>query len=89
MTFSPCRRWDGLLKKNGELLRLMVDEFDVFITFDKGLRYQQNLTDMKIGLVVLKARRNNMQYLQPLMSQVRSALETIQPGDLIEIKAET
>lgn len=76
-------------KKNGELLRLMVDEFDVFITFDKGIRYQQNLTGMKIGFVVLKALRNNMEYLQPLMPQVRSALETIHPGDLIEIKAET
>jgi hypothetical protein len=75
-------------KKNGELLSLMADEFEVFITFDKSPGYQQNLTGMKIGYVVLKALRNNMEHLQPLMPQVRSVLETIQPGDLVEIKAE-
>jgi hypothetical protein len=48
--------WAG--KKNGELLRLMTDQFDVFITIDQNLTYQQNLEGVHIGIVTLAARSN-------------------------------
>ncbi len=76
--------WAG--KKNGELLRLMIKEgFTVFLTADQNLRYQQNLRDAGIALVVLVAKTNRLVDLQPLMKDVREALEEIKPGQLLEI----
>lgn len=76
--------WAG--KKNGELLRLMVKEgFAVFLTADQNLRYQQNLRDAGIAVIVLVAKTNRLVDLQPLMKSVREALEEIEPGELLEI----
>lgn len=76
--------WAG--KKNGELFGLMVKEgFTVFLTADQNLRYQQNLRNAGIALVVLVAKTNRLVDLQPLMKDVREALEGIKPGQLLEI----
>jgi predicted nuclease of predicted toxin-antitoxin system len=48
--------WCG--KLNGELLDLAECEFNVLITLDTNLRYQQNLAGRKIAIVVLVARSN-------------------------------
>ena len=49
----PERGWAGI--KNGRLLALMEPDFDVFVTIDGNLRYQQNLSGRDVGLVVLSA----------------------------------
>jgi predicted nuclease of predicted toxin-antitoxin system len=78
--------WSG--KKNGELLRLMASQrFDVFVTVDRNLRHQQNLRSAGIGLVVLIAASNRIADLRPLAPSVQSALESIAPGDVVEISA--
>ncbi|MDY6806626.1 MAG: DUF5615 family PIN-like protein [Cyanobacteriota bacterium] len=74
----PQQGWSGT--KNGELLRLAENEFDVFITVDRNLTYQQNLTDVNLAIVVLVARSNRLESIIPLMPEVRLALETIQAG---------
>src|SRR5271156_6759884 len=80
----PDMGWSG--KKNGELLQLMLPEkFEVFLTVDQNLRYQQNLRAAKIGVVVLVAPSNRLADLLPLMPSVLTALGTIQGGDLVEI----
>lgn len=61
-------------KKNGELLRLMLDVFDVFITVDSNMSYQQNLKDLPIRFIVLIAYNNRIKSLLPLMPRVRAAL---------------
>jgi predicted nuclease of predicted toxin-antitoxin system len=76
----PENGWAG--KKNGELLRLMADQFDVFVTIDGNLPSQQNLVQLKVALVVLKARDNTFTTLQPLMGQVVAALDELRPGDI-------
>lgn len=43
--------WSGL--ENGELLRAAVDQFDVFLTADQNLEYQQNLSELPLSVVVL------------------------------------
>ena len=55
--------WNG--KSNGELLALARDEFDAFVTLDRKLEYQQNITEEDIPIFVLVTRRNNIEYLQP------------------------
>ena len=76
--------WSG--KKNGELLQLMLQErFTIFLTADQNLRYQQNLQQAGVAVVVLIAPTNRISNLVPLMPDVRSVLSTIVPGEVIEI----
>ena len=80
------QRWTGL--KNGELLRLAKNEgFEVFITADQNLEYQQNLARSGLGIVVVKAVRNRMEDLKPLIPSVLQALSSIQPGQVVRISA--
>ena len=82
----PEMGWSG--KKNGELLQLMLPEnFEVFLTVDQNLRYQQNLRAANIAVVVLVAPTNRLVDLLPLMPAVLTALGTVQTGDLVEIRA--
>lgn len=65
--------WQG--KKNGELLGLMViNGFDIFITVDKNLQYQQNLEKFDLTIFLLLAINNKHQTLQPLMKNVQEML---------------
>ena len=77
--------WSG--KKNGELLQLMAQEsFTVLLTTDQNLRYQQNLQQAEVAVVVLVASSNRLPDLLPLIPSVRSVLETIAPGVVVEIR---
>jgi len=75
--------WAGT--KNGALLRLAETDFEVFITADQNVEYQQNLRSTVLGIVVLVAPTNRLETLRPLMPKVVLALATIQPGDLLHI----
>ena len=77
------RRWSGI--KNGKLLALAEAEFDVFLTVDQNLKYQQNLKAFHIGIILLVARNNRLKTLLPLMPEVREALENIKTGDFIRV----
>src|SRR4051812_17794958 len=79
----PEAGWAG--KKNGALLRLMIGAFDIFLTIDSNLEYQQQLIGQPVSFVVLSAKNNRFETLQPLMSEVRHALETIHTGQVIRI----
>ncbi len=79
----PEMGWAG--KKNGELLQLMADSFDVFVTIDSNLIDQQRLTDQPVGFIVFSAVNNKLSTLLPLMPDVRLALERIQPGIVIRL----
>jgi predicted nuclease of predicted toxin-antitoxin system len=77
--------WDG--KKNGELMRLMVDDnFDALLTFDKNLQHQQNFKKYTIPVLVLNASSNTYLTLKDLVPKIKEALsEDILSGG-IEIK---
>jgi hypothetical protein len=66
--------------KNGELLALASERFDVFITVDRNLSFQQNMTGLRIAVIVLHARTNRLSELLPLVPKLLSALEVAQPG---------
>ena len=57
-------RWDG--KDNGELLALARHEFDVLITVDQDMPYQQNITERDVAVVILIAGTNDIKDLSPL-----------------------
>ena len=78
--------WAG--KKNGELLALMAGTgFEVLLTVDQNLRYQQNLAASGVAVVVMAAPTNRLADLLPLIPSVEATLGKIQPGDVVEIRA--
>ena len=79
--------WSG--KRNGELLALAKTEFDVLVTLDTNLRYQQTLTGRPMAIVILRAPSNRLGHLSPLFPACLHALETIKPGDIVQVSAAT
>ena len=76
--------WSGV--KNGPLLRRASQEFNVFLTVDQGVEYQQNLVGLDLAVVVLVAKSNDIDDLQPLMPRVRDTLDQISPGNVVKIR---
>ncbi len=56
---------------NGELLKLASEHFDVFVTVDRNLAFQQNLVSLPIPVVVLRAKTNRLADLKPLMPDLQ------------------
>ena len=77
--------WDSF--RNGRLLALAEGQFDVFLTVDKGLKYQQNMTGRHIAVITLRARNNRLATHAPLMPQVLALLPTVQPGQVYLVEA--
>lgn len=71
-------RWAG--KANGELLRLAVDHFDVFLTMDRNLQFQQNPANLDISVIALSATSNALPVLQPLIPSLLAVLPEVRPG---------
>lgn len=66
--------------KNGELLVLAEKEFDVFITVDRNLSFQQNLNKFNIAVLVLRAQSNRLADLKPLAPKILSMLPMLTKG---------
>ena len=66
--------------KNGELLKLAETEFDVFITVDRNLSFQQNLPKFNIAVLVLQAHSNRLVDLKPLVPQILAKLPQLIKG---------
>lgn len=82
----PQEGWSG--KKNGVLLGLMsAAGFEVLLTVDQGLRHQQNLKSAGVAIVVLFGASNQLADLLSLVPNVLLALETVQPDDVVEVRA--
>jgi hypothetical protein len=75
--------WDGI--KNGRLLSLAESEFDVLVTMDRNLSFQQSLPKFRIALVVLRARSNRLGDLLPLVPQIISAISSAQAGAVLVV----
>ena len=74
--------WGAL--KNGELLQMAATGgFDVFVTSDKNLQYQQNLKDRAIAILVLPT--NDWQTLKKRTAEIAAAVDAIQPGQYQEL----
>jgi predicted nuclease of predicted toxin-antitoxin system len=74
----PTMGWAGI--KNSQLLALAEKEFDVFITVDRNLSFQQNLTQFNIAVVVLQASSNRLADLKPLVPKILEVLSSTIKG---------
>jgi hypothetical protein len=70
----PQMGWAGV--KNGQLLALAEADFDVFITVDRNLSFQQNLPQFDIAVIVLQAQSNRLIDMKPLIPKVLATLAT-------------
>ncbi len=73
--------WAAL--KNGDLLRAANAQFDVLITSDQNLKYQQNLGSLRLAIIVLPT--NFLPAVLAMAPRILQALDGVQPGQLIEI----
>ena len=73
--------WSG--KQNGELLALTETAFDVLVTVDTNLRYQQNLAGRKIAIVVIQSSSSRLDHLVQFFPACVSALHEIKPGEVV------
>jgi len=69
--------WGGT--KNGDLLRLAEKNFDVFITSDQNIRYQQNLANRQIAILELST--NDLRRIQSASELVKAAISSLQPRE--------
>lgn len=66
--------------KNGKLLSLAQQEFEVFVTVDKNLPYQQHLPKFNIAVIVLRAPSNRLADLRPLVPRLLAELPSVSVG---------
>ena len=78
--------WGGT--KNGALLLRAAGEFDVLLTVDSNMEFQQNTAALPLAVIVLVALKNDIDLLRPLMPEVRELLPTVERGRLYHVPAE-
>ena len=74
--------WDDL--DNGALLKAAETRFDALITTDRNLRYQQNLTGLRLAILVLPT--TSWPKIQVHEERVSAAVDALRPGDFVELK---
>jgi hypothetical protein len=77
--------WTSL--SNGALLRQAAAIFDVLMTADRNIEFQQNLAMLPIAIVVLVADSNRLESLEPLIPEVLELLRTLSPKTLVRVGA--
>jgi len=73
--------WAGT--QNGDLIKFIDGEFDILITGDQNLRYQQNLKERRIAIIELPHTR--LDQLRPMLGQIKEAVEVSSTGSYIQI----
>jgi Domain of unknown function (DUF5615) len=76
--------WAGV--KNGDLLRLAAAEFDLLITVDRNLEYQQSFEGLSLAVIVVHALSNDITILRPLMPAVVAAIAQTRPGAVTHVR---
>jgi hypothetical protein len=77
---KTARQMGWTTLKNGELLALASAQFDVFVTVDRNLSFQQDIVSFSIAVVVLQARTNRLADLRSLVPSLLSAIEATPPA---------
>ena len=74
----PQMGWAGI--KNGELMKLAVDEFDIFLTVDRNLSYQQDVSKFDLVVLVIHSLSNRYTDLKPFAELVLTSIDSRVPG---------
>lgn len=77
--------WSGI--KNGALLQLANKRFDRFITMDRGIEFEQNLTEAKISIILLRAISNRLPDLLPLVPRLIAELPNARSGTVMIVES--
>jgi len=72
-------------KTNGELLRIAQDRFQVLVTLDKGLPYQQDLSKTNIAVLLIRARSNRVADILPFIPACLVVLQSIKLGEIVYV----
>jgi predicted nuclease of predicted toxin-antitoxin system len=75
--------WDTL--QDGPLLTIAQREFDVLLTIDGGLAFQQNLQKFEIGVVVVHVPKNKLIHYRVIQKEMLTAIEEARPGAVIHV----
>ena len=76
--------WAGV--KNGELLRRAAGQFDVLLTVDRNLEYQQNFPDLSLAVIIVHALSNDIKVLRPLMPAVLAEIRRARAGAVSHVR---
>lgn len=80
----PSAGWAGVA--NGKLLAKIAGNYDAFVTVDKNLPAQQRTTTLSFGVIVLRARSNQLADLRPLVPKLLAALAGLRPGQVVIVQ---
>ena len=83
VTTVPRKGWAGI--KNGDLLALAEKEFDVFVTVDRKIAIEQDLTRLTLAIFLLRAPTNRLEHIRPLAAALLEQLEHAPVGALTVI----
>lgn len=77
--------WKGL--DNGELLARASEQFGALVSMDKSMPAQQDISNLAIGLVLIRAASNRIEALRPLIPDIQAALDQLRPGEVRRVGA--
>ena len=80
-TSVQAQGWSGI--RNGDLLELAEAEFDLFITSDQSIRYQQNLVGSRVA--ILEFSTNDLRRLQAALSLIEAAIGEMQSSEFKQV----
>ena len=75
--------WAGV--KNGKLLALAATAFDVFLTADQNIEFQQNLAKLPVSILVMVLVNNRIETITQLLPEVLVALDKVQPRTFTKV----
>ena len=82
----PEASFSGL--KNGKLLKAAVEAgFDILLTIDKNIDYQQNVGKFAIAIVILDVSRSHIRYVKPLIPIFKSRIDSYEPGNAYTVES--
>jgi predicted nuclease of predicted toxin-antitoxin system len=84
-TVSTVQREGWASTKNGKLLALAADSFDVLLTADKGMEYQQNPMALPMSVLVVRAPSNRLEVMAQLVPAILKALEVLPPRSFAKV----
>jgi PIN like domain len=77
--------WAGA--SNGDLLQRAAGQFDLLLTVDTNLEYQQNFAGLALAVIVIHAPNNDIAVLWPLMPAVLAAISETRPGKVTHVRS--
>ncbi len=84
-TSRPSESGGGLGSATGTFSALRLRVFDVLLTMDRGIEYQQNFPAFEIAVILVSARSNRRGDMEPVMPEVNRMLQAVEPGKLYRV----